>query len=128
MKTMSKRFPIAANFVNMLMASLLNTSAQFSTPRVRMLYWMHSIAGRWLSMNTTREAPRLNASKPMAPVPAKISRNTALLMLLWHMSKSVSLRRFCVGRVLLSLGDLSSFCRYIPLMMRMVISKMLRNK
>src|SRR6266404_8155685 len=70
-------------------------------------------------MNTACAAPRLRASMPTAPVPAKMSRKREPEILGARTLKRVSRRRSLVGRRALPLRDFKMRLRYLPAMIRM---------
>src|SRR6056297_1549956 len=70
-------------------------------------------------MNTARPAPRLNASRPNAPVPAKRSRTRACGISLARMLKTASLTFPPVGRISRPCTGVSFLPLYRPLIMRM---------
>src|SRR5262245_21157262 len=69
-----------------------------ATPQSSRFRRMRSAASPSDSMKTTSRDPRLNASKPTAPVPAKTSKKTVPETVGPRISKRVSLRRSLVGR------------------------------
>src|ERR1700737_4577922 len=69
-------------------------------------------------MKTASVAPRLIASMPTAPVPAKTSRKREPLTVGPSTLKRISRRRSLVGRRALPLRDLRMRLRYLPAMMR----------
>src|SRR5467141_2604060 len=73
-------------------------------------------------MKTTCVAPRLIASMPTAPVPAKTSRKREPATLVPRTLKRVSRRRSLVGRRAVPLRDLRMRLRYLPATMRIVLA------
>lgn len=76
-----------------------------------------------LSMKHAVWAPRLRASIPRAPVPAKRSRTTAPWTRLERIEKRDSLRRSEVGRIPVPLNGASFLPFRLPAMMRKVTPK-----
>src|SRR6266404_6206375 len=74
-------------------------------------------------MNTACAAPRLRASMPTAPVPAKMSRKREPEILGARTLKRVSRRRSLVGRRALPLRDFKMRLRYLPAITRICLRK-----
>src|SRR6266446_2587008 len=72
-------------------------------------------------MNTACAAPRLRASMPTAPVPAKMSRKREPEILGARTLKRVSRRRSLVGRRAMPLRDFRMRLRYLPAITRICL-------
>lgn len=81
------------------------------------LHLIRAMAFGLISTKWAAQAPRLKASRPKAPVPAKRSNTEASCTFCWRMLKSASLQRSEVGRISLVApgGDLSFRPRATPL-------------
>ena len=77
------------------------TSCRRTHPSNRVLarfFWMTSIDCRSSSTKRTEDAPRLSASIPSAPLPAKRSRTLAPMIVSPRLEKMAALTRSIVGR------------------------------
>ena len=94
----------------------------------RMFSWIHAAAFLLFSTNTAFFAPRLTASRPMPPLPANRSRNTAPGTSICKILNKVSLIRSVVGRVSLPSIVFKGILRAVPAIILIVGLLMIINE
>lgn len=118
---MSKVFSLFTRRFNRASASPLRTSVKLlSMPSVLRFSEMEWSVLGFFSTKVTLAAPRLKASMPMAPVPAKRSKKEASWMKGVMISKTALRTRPVVGRVVFPLRDFKRRPLYFPARMRTV--------